>query len=131
MTSEEKTQLMELKAAGLGYKRMAACTGLPVGTVKTFFRRLAAQEGAEVVVCKQCGKPLNLGRVQRERKYCSDQCRMKWWAAHPEQMNRKAGKHLTCPWCNKMFVVYGEKKRVYCSRECYAAARKAKRDENG
>ena len=118
MTASEKKQLIELKDAGLGYKRIAACTGLPIGTVKTFFRRQAARD-------------FSTGPVKRQRKFCSDQCRMRWWSAHPEQMNRKSGRKLTCPWCEKTFIVYGEKKRVYCSRVCYAAARKAKGELDG
>ena len=125
MTITEKKQLIELKDAGLGYKRIAACTGLPIGTVKTFFRRQVARDASIGPVCQQCGGPIEAGRVKRERKFCSDQCRMRWWSAHPEQMNRRSGRKLICPWCKKVFIVYGEKKRVYCSRECYSAARKA------
>ena len=131
MTITEKKQLIELKDAGLGYKRIAACTGLPIGTVKTFFRRQVARDASTGLVCQQCGGPIEAGRVKRERKFCSDQCRMRWWSAHPEQMNRRSGRKLICPWCKKVFIVYGEKKRVYCSRECYSAARKAMGELDG
>jgi len=131
VTVEEKKLLLELKKSGMGYKRISAFTGLPLGTVRTFFYRQASQNDITVPLCQQCGNPLKTGTVKRERRFCSDHCRMRWWAEHKDQMNCIAGKHLICPWCNKEFVVYGKKKRVYCSRDCYAAARKAKGEVDG
>lgn len=39
MNDFERSQIMKLQQDGLGYKRIATATGLPVNTVKTFCRR--------------------------------------------------------------------------------------------
>ena len=62
----------------------------------------------------------------RKAKYfCSDKCRNAWWNAHPEKVQRKAYYHLTCEYCGKEFISYGNRKRKYCSRSCYADARRS------
>lgn len=130
MTQEEKKRMVELKESGMGYKRIAACTGLPIGTVKSFFLRHQHTPQDDIPRCLQCGEPITAGSVRREKKFCSDQCRMRWWAAHPELMNRKTGINMICPQCGKTFIVYGKKKRVYCSRLCYSLGRKARNHGN-
>lgn len=61
--------------------------------------------------------PQTAGR--KEKKFCSDRCRMKWWNSHLDQVQRKANYDFVCPVCKKPFTVYGNANRKYCSHECY------------
>jgi hypothetical protein len=55
----------------------------------------------------------------RRKKFCSDECRVKWWNAHQNQVSRKAVYEFTCAYCGKSFTVYGNNHRKYCSHDCY------------
>ena len=88
MTDEQRQKITNLRTAGNGYKKISKLLGLSENTVKSFCQRrklggAVVNLSAEVAVCKCCGKPVpqNLGRKQK--KFCSDQCRMKWWNSHP------------------------------------------------
>ena len=120
MTKDDTTKITELQNKGMGYKRISALTGLPVNTVKSYCRRHAV---GKYEICQQCGSPVKQTPHKRSKKFCSDACRMAWWKVHPEQIQRKVY-HLTCAWCGKTFDSIGNGKRQYCSRACYADARR-------
>lgn len=127
MTKNEKESILALQQSGMGYKKIATTLGLPVNGVKTFCRRHAdpsPQEG----VCPQCGKKLIQLPHKKAKKFCSDKCRMAWWNSHPELVKRKAIYTLTCAHCGKTFESYGNSHRIYCSRSCYAQARRPSDD---
>ena len=73
--------------------------------------------------CRNCGKPLTHTPGKKKRKFCSTECRLAWWNANPEKMNRKAMYSYTCPVCGSEFSAYGNAHRIYCSRECSRFAR--------
>lgn len=73
--------------------------------------------------CVQCGAILK-NADSRKKKFCSAKCRMAWWNTHQEYVMRTAYYSFVCPQCGKTFTAYGNAKRVYCSRECFAVARK-------
>jgi len=56
---------------------------------------------------------------RKEKKFCSDRCRNKWWNSHLSEVKRKAMYEYTCPNCKKTFMAYGNRNRKYCSHECY------------
>ena len=120
MTTDDTTKISELQNQGMGYKRISALTGLPVNTVKSYCRR---HPTGELGVCLQCGAPVKQTPHKRTKKFCSDACRMAWWKEHPKQVQRKLY-HLTCTWCGKPFDSIGTSTRQYCSRICYADARR-------
>lgn len=66
--------------------------------------------------------------LKRKRMFCSDACRMAWWNAHPERVQRKAYYTLTCRHCGKQFESYGNSHRVFCSRDCYLKFRRKETD---
>ncbi|MFR5584198.1 MAG: hypothetical protein ACLTLQ_10630 [[Clostridium] scindens] len=43
----------------------------------------------------------NAGR--KEKKFCSDKCRNKWWNAHLDKVDRRAIREVTCAGCGKTF----------------------------
>lgn len=127
MTNEQKMLLISLRKDGLGYKRIADRIGISENTVKSFCRRNAGvviiQESKEDSCCKCCGKLIEQNPKRKEKKFCSDACRMKWWNSHLDQVERKAIYEYTCPACGRKFSVYGDAKRKYCSHKCYVAHR--------
>ncbi len=123
MTIEEKGRIVQLQRQGLGYKRIASTLGLPVNGVKTFCRRHPVAQEQEGI-CPQCGATLTQTPHRRAKKFCSDKCRMAWWNAHPEQVNRKAVYHLVCAQCGQPFDSYGNQRRKFCCRSCYIESRR-------
>jgi transposase len=106
---------------GLGYRKISRLTGISENTIKSFLRRNSA---AGKHTCLQCGKALEIKAHTKEKRFCSYDCRMKWWKAHPERINKKAIYQKVCPKCGKAFECYGAAKRIYCSVACYADARR-------
>ena len=126
MTNEQKLLVLSLRAEGLGYRRVANRLGISENTVKSFCRRhknMPQVEEPEKSACKCCGAPIQQTPGRKEKKFCSDECRRKWWNSHLDLANRRAIYEITCAHCGKHFSVYGDAKRKYCSHECYVADR--------
>lgn len=126
MNDTERTRIQKLQSEGLGYKKIATITGLPVNTVKTFCRRnpvLVSSQMSRQHVCRYCGKPVTQVPHKREKQFCSDKCRMAWWREHPADLNRKAFYQIKCQGCGTVFDSYGNQRRKYCSWACYNRAR--------
>ena len=121
MTNEEKELIIRLRGEGVGYKAIATQLGVSANSVKSFCKRNDV-EGApirEEHSCICCGKPVLQNPGRKEKKFCSDRCRMKWWNGHLDQVKRKANYEITCQCCGKVFIAYGNAGRKYCSHECY------------
>ena len=61
MTDEQRVQIINLREAGNGYKKIGQLLGLSENTVKSFCQRrnlggVVVQTAAGVSVCKCCGK---------------------------------------------------------------------------
>lgn len=123
MRNDDRLRIEQLKQNGYGYKKIASELNLSPNTVKAYLRRKKANENG-VRVCKNCGAPVRQIAHKKEKLFCSDTCRMAWWNKHQSQVKRKAFYQLTCAYCGISFVSYGNKNRVYCSRSCYALARR-------
>ena len=76
---------------------IAATLGLSAGTVRAHIHRYP--EIPNTKLCKNCGKPVLQAEKRREKKFCSDSCRMLWWNTHQDSVNRKAYYNLTCEYC--------------------------------
>lgn len=130
MTDTQRIQIRNLRAAGLGYKKIAEQMEMSENTVKTFCRRnglggtIALQgECTDKHLCLCCGVEVMQNPGRKAKKFCSDRCRNKWWNAHLDKVNRKAMYEYECPHCKKDFTAYGNANRKYCSHECYIADR--------
>ena len=136
MTNEQKTVVESLRSQGLGYKRIAAQTGISVNTVKSYLRKYcsaAVEQDASAIIpepvldaavgsqflCRYCGKPVAQNPERKEKKFCSDSCRTLWWNSHLDLVKRKAIYHFTCPTCGRDFTAYGNAHRKYCCHSCY------------
>lgn len=123
MTDYERSRIVALQSEGYGYKRIAKELDLSVNTVKTFCRRRTAAKSYGKVRCLYCRSVVEQTPHRKKKKYCSDSCRMAWWKEHPEMIQRKNSHAYICPECGVSFVSKNPG-RVYCSRECYANARR-------
>ena len=121
MRLQDKITINNMRLEGHAPSVIAAALGLPPGTVRSYIHRHPIIPGTKS--CKQCGKPLVQPKGRREKKFCSDSCRMDWWNSHQEDVVRKAYYTLYCQHCGKEFESYGNKNRKYCCRPCYVAAR--------
>jgi endogenous inhibitor of DNA gyrase (YacG/DUF329 family) len=137
MTSEEKEKIRELRLKGMGYKGIAALLGLSRDNVRGFCKRNSLDGDSCVVslnveekikrnvLCAYCVKPIKQKYQGRTRRFCSEECRRKWWNENQDKRIRKetATYKYTCPHCGKEFSCYGNKKRKYCSHGCYIKSR--------
>ncbi len=131
MTEEEKTRITELRGNGVGYASISKMLGLSENTVKTFCRRngltgqrssLTGEKGnahREKHICLYCGKPVEQKPGRKEKKFCSDSCRNRWWNSHLDLVDRRATREVVCENCGKKFTVYGSTPRKYCCHDCY------------
>lgn len=125
MTKQEIETLNLMRSHDKSATDIAIALGLSVNTVRSYIRRHPPKDAVQVG-CRQCGKPVLQAKGRKAKYFCSDRCRNAWWNAHPEKVQRKAYYRLTCQFCGKEFVSYGNKNRKYCSRLCYADARRSR-----
>ena len=137
MSEQEIRQISELRQKGAGYKAIAAALGLSRDTVRGVCKRthLTAEgkpekvnpgiSGEETGRCVCCGKGVTPIARGRKKRFCSDDCRRQWWNKNAELhcKNEAAFYSYTCLQCGKVFRVYGNKKRKYCSHDRYIKAR--------
>ena len=119
-----RQQVMGLRMRGASYGKIAAALGLSRNTVKSICRRAGINPLPQTdspVACEQCHTPLEAPGPGR--RFCSSQCRLAWWHAHPQCLNRKAIYAFTCAGCGVSFETYGNAGRKYCSHACYIRAR--------
>ena len=126
MTDLEKARVDELRSQGLTYQEVAKRTGVGLSTVKMHFLRMKSPD-ARNRTCLLCGKSLGKD-VPAKKKFCTDKCRCRYWAAHPERLGC-AERHLfDYPVCGKRFYAY--KPAKFCSLECYHRSRRKAGQKN-
>ncbi len=78
MTNQEKIQILKLKEQGLGYKAIAIKLHISRNTVASVIRR---NNGAiiEENLCPFCGGQIVQTKGHRQKKFCSDTCRKRYW----------------------------------------------------
>lgn len=133
MNEKEKEQVIKLRAVGKGYKAISKTLGISANTVKSFCRRKNINSGTsckllemtsiETTFCDNCGREIKQIPKRRKRRFCCDECRNQWWNSHLDQVKRQAYYRFKCAHCGRVFQVYGDRRRKYCSYECYIAAR--------
>jgi len=120
MRAQDRITIDNMRLDGHSTTDIAITLRLSPNTVRSHIRR--HPEIPNTRRCATCGKAVLQTKGRREKKFCSDACRMKWWNSHPENINRKAYYSLVCNHCGKEFESYGNKNRKYCCRECYLAS---------
>ena len=133
MTEYQKAKIHELRFKGLGYRAIGNVLGLSRDIVRNYckdnrlngylanmnenIRKIALEN----VLCLNCQKPIKQNKRGKARKFCSEECRRKWWKENADkgQRNETAIYKLKCSYCGTEFESYGNKNRKYCCHECY------------
>lgn len=145
MKELEKQQIRDLRLKGDGYKAIASVLGITRDTVRGYCKRQGLDGDSRVVslnveekkkqnlLCACCSKPIKQKNRGRARRFCSEECRRKWWKDNSDKRNKKeeAIYKYTCPNCGKEFSSYGNKHRKYCSHDCYIKSRFWRDEEDG
>jgi len=124
LSEVEKRKIIALKLKGMGSKSIARQLQLNPSAVKTFIHRHGRDPEyvATMGLCPCCGSPVDQLPGRKTKKFCSDACRMKWWAQHQDQMDRTLYT-ITCVQCGCSFES-ANPKRKFCGRACYADNRR-------
>ena len=129
MNDIQRKKIEEMRSKGCGYSEIAKALSISRDTIKTFCRRnnitVKRTDTPKDTsgTCPECGKALVQTPGRKQKRFCSPECRQKWWNAHQHQPGRKAVYEYVCPVCHTQFTAYGNNHRKYCSHECYVAAR--------
>lgn len=121
--SKTRQAILKMREDGASYAEIAGFFSLSPNTVKSICYRNGIQTSPgncyEAGVCKNCGKPLSQPPSDRRRLFCSDQCRYQWW----NRSRSRKPYRLTCYCCGKEFISFGNRKKKFCSQECYRHSR--------
>lgn len=134
MTKDEKSRIAAMRRDGMGYTKIAQELGLSENTVKSYCRRnglskealLAEPSAPDTPVekkCLHCGAAFTQYPNCKVKKFCSADCRNRYWNRHINDERRKAMETYVCPGCGKTFYAYAGHHRKYCSHACYIASR--------
>ena len=115
MNDTQRQQIKELRGKGYGYGRIAQVLSLSENTIKTYCRRhglggvvaTPAPIDGEVHHCLCCGKEVVQPGGRKEKKFCSDKCRNKWWNSNLDKVNRKANYEFIVPIAKSHLVHMG------------------------
>lgn len=132
MTENQKKLVQIYREKGMSYKEVADTLLVSINTIKTFCKRnglggvrtgTAGPGDGMVTVCRCCGKPVRQNPGRKQKRFCSDTCRNKWWNSHLEDVDKKANYECICEYCGKTFISYGNSNRKYCCHRCYVSDR--------
>ena len=118
-------RVAEMRASGLGYKKIGAELGLSRDRVRYICKQLEKNSTpsapADHHTCIYCGRVIKPAKTGRPRKFCSDQCKNNYWKDHRDELKRNPAAVYTCAckYCGKTFESYGNRKRKYCCHEHY------------
>ena len=136
MTDQQKRQIIGMRLRGDSHAAIADALGISRNTVKSFCLRNLHPEPLEVQAapaltgtCAQCGSSFTICPGHRQRRFCSDHCRMVWWNTHRNLLKSNAKVEHTCVCCGKHFMGYERQRRKFCSHACYIAYRYKKERE--
>ena len=125
LTEEDKQKIAKMRLDGKSYQKIATALGFSKSTVKSYLRRQGIKvlppvdyEKLMYIYCLQCGAKLQQNEKTKRKKFCCDACRMAWWKAHQDQLNRKTITR-SCVFCGKEFEVNEGSSKKYCSTDCY------------
>lgn len=119
MTPLQQRRIRNLRAAGWGYKNIAALCGLSRDQVRAFCKRENLEDQFETIehVCAWCGVAM-AGRSLQAR-FCCSSCR---WSAWKHSRENSSDHARPCPACGRPFVS-AKSSQKYCSHACYVRAR--------
>ncbi len=127
MTNDQEKELIRLHEAGRSSQEIAVITGIKAATVRSFFsrkkkRKCTDENSNQSLLCECCHKVMPEQQYKRNRRFCSDLCRSRWWNSHRDKLKNAQAHYLQCGTCGVSFFSYTPAK--YCSRACSFISRK-------
>ncbi len=133
MTEEQGIQIIKLRQQGLGYKQIAAMVNVSRDSVRSYckHRGLGGYQSAVKVnmkerlergeACNFCGGLIKKAATGRPKRFCCDECRMKYWKGHRSEVKKSPSAIYirVCPYCKETFEAYGNKTRKFCCHDHY------------
>lgn len=77
MSKYTQTEIERMRMDGYGPTRIARELGLSINTVKSHIRRHPSLKNA--VYCLQCGRAVSQTPGRKQKKFCSNKCRSRYW----------------------------------------------------
>ena len=121
MKPEYKIKILYLRKDEKTCKEIAIELGLSVDSVTKFLQRHPDYVD-ENRICPQCGSAFKKSKGHNPKKFCSNECRMKWWNSHRDLIKHKNELDLNCQHCGKVFSSFTPG-RKFCSIHCSLAER--------
>ena len=87
MKKQESDKLNQLRLHGVPPSAIAQELGLSVNTVKSYIRR--HPNIGNTVKCQWCDEPVLQSAGRKQKKFCSDRCRITYW----NHRYRREGQH--------------------------------------
>lgn len=75
-----KSAIDDMRLKGMSSSAIASAVGLPVNTVKSHIYR--HPEIPRIKLCAYCGRPMRQPKGRKQKKFCSDKCRITYWNHH-------------------------------------------------
>jgi hypothetical protein len=122
MTEGQRAAVTNLRRAGKSHAEISAAAGLPVGTIKAFCSRngiAACRDGAQH--CRYCGAAVIQTPKKRQKRFCSDKCRYRWWNRSRATQAGKGSAHI-CAFCGAQYSSYHGLSK-FCGHPCYITHR--------
>lgn len=91
MTKQQKATVELLRKEGMTYREIGEKIGVSTAVVKMCFYRQQHQL-VKPPLCDQCHKPINATVFRKNRRFCSPECKAKWWSLHTATERAKADK---------------------------------------
>ena len=113
MTDSERQIVLNLRKEGKGYKAIAKETGLNPQTIASFIKQF------EKHICPQCHQTFPAPNGRRYKRFCSAECRIKYWSEHYKLAHRASAKKCICEECGSEFLNFKSVDRKFCSRICF------------
>lgn len=127
LTQEAKNIIKEMREQGAAFPTIAARLGMKRDTVKIYCYRHGIQPPSADTTpadsspenrCVCCGGKLPPHIKGKQRRFCSDACRHRWWSQNRSEHPTKSTYLVTCSHCGKVFSSY-DPDRKYCCHPCY------------
>lgn len=77
MSKHTQKEIKRMRMDGYGPTRIARELGLSINTVKSHIRRHPGMKNT--VFCLQCGRAVPQTPGRKQKKFCSNKCRSRYW----------------------------------------------------
>lgn len=115
MTELEEKRIWDLRSKGKGYKAISIELNLPIGTIKSYCTRNNVGSSK----CRCCGESIIQAPGRKQKKFCSERCKTKWWNRNRKIIKHRFIKPKICEHCGSSFLPIKRPTQRFCCRECY------------